>query len=75
MLGVAQSANQGYDVQPELALGERQGTFLLWTARATLEFALGVHAAAHHQPEPHQPSKGGYGTGGVVGDPQLPPAD
>jgi hypothetical protein len=48
MLGVAQGAHQGYDVQPELALGECQGAFLFWAARVTVEFALGIDAATHH---------------------------
>jgi len=72
MLGVAQSANQSYDVQSKLALGQRESAFLLGPLRLTVDLALRVHAATHHQPQTHQPFEGGDGAGVVVSDPQLP---
>ena len=72
MLGVAQSANQGDDVQAELALGQRESALLLGSARLVVELAILVDAAADHQPQSHQPRERGDGASVVVGDPQLP---
>jgi len=46
MVSVAQSANQGDHVKPELTLWQSEGAFFLRLVRVPVEFALGIHAAA-----------------------------
>jgi hypothetical protein len=53
MMSVAQSANQSYDVQAELALGQREGALLLGSATLVVELAFRVHAPTNHQPQAH----------------------
>jgi hypothetical protein len=71
MLSVAQSAHQGYDIQTEFTLGQRESSFLLRSVRLMVELAIRVHAAADNQPEPYQPLQSSDGSGTMVGDPQL----
>jgi len=74
MLGVAQGAHQRYDIQTELALGKREGAFLLRAVREEVKFARWGYAAADHEPQTHQPTERGDGAGAVVGDPRALPA-
>jgi hypothetical protein len=69
MMSVAQSTHQRYDIQAELALGQREGALLLGPARFLVECALPVHAATDDQPETHRSFQRADGAGAVIGDP------
>lgn len=63
--------NEGYYVEAELTLGQRESALLLGPARLLVEIALWVHAATDHQSQAHQPRERGDGASVVVSDPQL----
>lgn len=74
MVNVAQGADQGDHVEPELYLRQRKGSFFLRLVRVAVEFAFGIDAAADDQPQPQRPIKGCDGSAAMVGDPQPPSA-
>jgi site-specific DNA recombinase len=74
VLGVAEDADRGDDVEPELVLGQDHPALLLGPQGDTEASAVAVAAAADLQPEADQPVEGGDGASGLVGGPQRGPA-
>ncbi len=68
VLGEAQRADQGDDVQAELAVRQRPAALLLGPVGPPVQRAGRLLALAHHQRQPIQAVEGGDGAPAVVGD-------
>ena len=74
MLGVAEPADQGDDVEAELVLRQGEAPLLLGAEAGPAAGAVGVAAVADLEPEPDEALEGGDGPPGYVGGPERPAA-
>ena len=74
VLGVAEAADQGDDVEAELVLRQGEAALLLGPEADPVARAVGVAAAADLEPQPDEAVQGGDGPPGLVGRPERPAA-
>ena len=72
VLGVAEHADQGDDVEAEFVLGQGEAPLLLGPEAGLVAGALGIAAAADLEPEPDEALQGHDGPLGLVGRPERP---
>ena len=72
VLGVAEPADQGDDVEAELVLRQGEAPLLLGPEAGPMAGAVGVAAAADLEPQPDEAVEGGDGAPGLVGRPERP---
>jgi hypothetical protein len=74
VLGAAQGADQGDDVEAELVLREGEAALRLGAERDGTSGTSRVATAADPEPEPDRADQGGDGPLGLVGGPERSPA-